>query len=473
MRLNGVRTTPGAYEQGRCAELPSSDERSPPMNSYIVVLAGFGVIVLLTAWIPMVLREMPLSLPILCVAFGAVVFAIPSVPGVMYHPQEQLGFANHATEFVVIIALMGAGLKLDRTPGLKSWALTWRLLGIAMPLTILALAVLGSWLLGLGLAAALLLAAALAPTDPVLASDVQVGPPGQGEEDDVRFALTSEAGLNDALAFPFIHLAILLAVSTRTGEPWLGEWLGLDVIWKIAAGLCMGYGIGRALGWLTFHMPNRAKLSRTGDGFVALGVTCLAYGLTEMAHGYGFLAVFVAALALRSAERGSAYHQKLHDFAEELERLLMMVLLVLLGGAMTGGGLFRALGWNSVLFAVLAVLVVRPLSGWIGMIGSAHPVRERAVIGFFGIRGLGSVYYLAYALERESFEAPDLLWSTLGLTVLLSVVLHGVTVTPVMHRLDRVGRRSSSHSAARGNSPVSGSARARSRILARSDRNSS
>jgi NhaP-type Na+/H+ or K+/H+ antiporter len=441
------------------------------MNSYIVVLAGFGIVVLLTAWIPMVLREMPLSLPILCVAFGAVVFAIPSVPGVMYHPQEQLGFAEHATELVVIIALMGAGLKLDRTPGLRSWALTWRLLGIAMPLTIMALAALGSWLLGLGLAAALLLAAALAPTDPVLASDVQVGPPGQGEEDDVRFALTSEAGLNDGLAFPFVNLAVLLAVSTRTGEPWVAEWLGLDVIWKIAAGLGIGYGVGRALGWLTFHMPNRAKLSRTGDGFVALGITCLAYGLTEMAHGYGFLAVFVAALALRSAERGNAYHQKLHDFAEELERLLMMVLLVLLGGTMTGGGLFRSLGWESVLFAVLAIFVVRPLSGWVGMIGSAHPIRERAVIGFFGIRGLGSVYYLAYALGREPFEAPDLLWSTLGLTVLLSVVLHGVTVTPVMRCLDRGGRQP--HSAASGNSPVSGSVRARSRILARSVRNSS
>ena len=174
-----------------------------------------------------------------------------------------------------------------------------------MPLTIALLAVLGHALLGLGAAAAMLLGASLAPTDPVLASDVQVGPPGEGLEDEVRFTLTSEAGLNDGLAFPFVNLAIALALAGQTGEPWLVKWLTVDVLWKLAAGLVAGWIVGRVLGWLTFRLPNRAKLSRTGDGFVALGITCLAYGLTEMVHGYGFLAVFVAALAPASAERNS------------------------------------------------------------------------------------------------------------------------------------------------------------------------
>jgi NhaP-type Na+/H+ or K+/H+ antiporter len=445
------------------------------MSSYVVVLAGFGLIVLLTAWLPMVLRELPLSLPILCVALGAAVFAFPDVPGVIYHPQEQLPFVEHMTELVVIISLMGAGLKLDRPFSWASWGLTWRLLGFAMPLTILMLAVLGHVLLGLGVATALLLAAALAPTDPVLASDIQVGRPGEGQEDEVRFSLTSEAGLNDGFAFPFIHLAILLLAVSRTGEPWVLDWVSIDVVWKIAAGIGVGYAVGLALGWATFHLPNRAKLSRTGDGFVALGVTCLAYGLTEIAHGYGFLAVFVAALALRSTERGSRYHQKLHDFAEELERLLMMVLLVLLGGAITGAGLFRGLTWEAVAFALLAIFVARPLSGWIGLAGVTRPASERAVISFFGIRGLGSVYYLSYALGKAPFEAPDLLWATLGLTIVISIVLHGITVTPVMRWLDRNAERL--HSAASRSSPVSGSAEARSsarsRIRARSVRNSS
>jgi sodium/hydrogen antiporter len=170
---------------------------------------------------------------------------------------------------------------------------------------------------------------------------------------------------------------------------------------------------------------------------VALGITALAYGGTEMVRGYGFLAVFVAALALRATEPGHEYHQKLHDFAEELERLMMMVLLVLLGGAMTGAGLFQALTWEAAAFAALALFVVRPLAGWIGLLGTNRPPDEKMAISFFGIRGLGSIYYLSYALQKESFDNPALLWSVTGFIILVSIVLHGVTVTPVMRSLDR------------------------------------
>jgi NhaP-type Na+/H+ or K+/H+ antiporter len=404
------------------------------MSAYIVVLAGFGVVVLLTAWLPMILKEMPLSLPIFCVGLGALIFAFPDLPGVVPHPNEELAIVERLSEFVVIISLMGAGLKIDRPFGWKRWRLTWRLLGISMPLTILALAWLGHAMMGLSLAAAVLLAASLAPTDPVLASDIQVGPPGDSEEDEVRFTLTSEAGLNDGLAFPFVLLAIAFAHEVSvTG---VAEWFAYAVVWKIAAGIGMGYLIGRALGWLTFHLPNRAKLSRTGAGFVAVGITCVAYGLTEMVRGYGFLAVFVAALALRATEPEHEYHSKLHDFAEELERLLMMVLLVLLGGAMTGGNLFAALTWQAAAFGLLALFVVRPLAGWIGLIGTDPPPGERGAISFFGIRGLGSIYYLAYALNHAKFDNATLLWSTAGFIILVSIVLHGVTVTPAMQRLD-------------------------------------
>ncbi|WP_262297224.1 cation:proton antiporter [Microvirga sesbaniae] len=404
------------------------------MNAYVVVLAGFGVVVLLTAWLPMVLKELPLSLPIFCVGLGALIFAFPELPGVMPHPGEELAIVEHLSEFVVIISLMGAGLKIDRPFGWKRWRLTWRLLGIAMPLTILGLVWMGQQMLGLSLAASLLLAGALAPTDPVLASDVQVGPPMDREEDEVRFTLTSEAGLNDGLAFPFVLLAISL--TQEGGVTGVAEWFVYAVAWKIAAGIGMGYGVGRALGWLTFHLPNRAKLSRTGAGFVALGITCIAYGLTEMVRGYGFLAVFVAALALRATEPEHEYHQKLHDFAEELERLMMMVLLVLFGGAITGGDLFDALTWQAAAFAFLAIFVVRPLAGWIGLIGTHPPSGEKAAIGFFGIRGIGSVYYLAYAMGHAKFDDGHLLWSTTGFIILVSIVLHGITVTPTMRRLD-------------------------------------
>ncbi len=127
----------------------------------------------------------------------------------------------------------------------------------------------------------------------------------------------------------------------------------------------------------------------------------------------------------------------MHDYAEELERLLMMVLLVGFGAVLVGGGLLQALTWPAGLFALIALLVVRPLSGWIGMLGSDRAVEERAVVSFFGIRGLGTLYYLSYALGRAPFEQADLLWATAGLTVLISILLHGITVTPVLRAVDR------------------------------------
>jgi NhaP-type Na+/H+ or K+/H+ antiporter len=411
------------------------------MDSYIVVVALFGVVVLLTAWLPMVLKELPLSLPIACVALGAVIFTIPGSPGPVPDPSEHLGVTQRLTELVVIVALMGAGLKLDRPLSWRSGLLTWRLLAIAMPLTIAALAILGHALLGLGLASALLLGAALAPTDPVLASDVQVGAPGQGKEDAVRFALTSEAGLNDGFAFPFVNLAVALTLATGTVQERIAHWALVDVAWKVAVGLALGWLIGAALGWLTFRLPKRSALSRTGDGFVALGITGIAYGLTEMAHGYGFLAVFVSALAFRSVERNHDYHETLHDFVEQLERLLMMVLLVLFGAAVSQGKMLEAMSWPVIVFALVAIFLVRPLAGWLSLLGSAEPGDEKAVISFFGIRGVGSFYYLAFALGVAPFENAGVLWATVSVVALISIFLHGMMVTPVMRRLDTRRRR--------------------------------
>ena len=413
-----------------------------PTDPYIFVLAVVGVLILLVAWLPMLLREWPLSLPMVCIGFGYGVFALSA--GDLPLPQQWPAVTERLTEFVVIVALTGAGLKLDRPLAWRTWSLTWRMLGVAMPLSIAAIALIGHWLLGLGAAAALLLGAALAPTDPVLASDVQVGPPQSGEEDEVRFTLTAEAGLNDGLAFPFVNLAIAISANGLLPGPWLLEWALEDVAWKLGAGLALGWVVGMALGWLVFRVPNRARLSRTGEGFVALGVTLLVYGITEMAHGYGFLAVFVAALALRAAERHHRYHQTLHDFADQIERLLMMAILVLFGGAIAGG-LLAPLDWAGVAAALLILFVARPVAGMLALAGAPRPWDERAAIAFFGIRGLGSFYYLAYALNHEAgFEDVDeVLWATVGLTVLISVLLHGTTVTAAMRRLDHArGRRS-------------------------------
>ncbi|RWM24243.1 MAG: sodium:proton antiporter [Mesorhizobium sp.] len=412
------------------------------MQSDALLLAVFGAIVLVTAWLPLFLRKLPLSLPMVCIGIGVLLVWSPFSPLVGVNPLENRILTERLTELVIIVALMGAGLKLDRPLSWRGWESSWRLLGIAMPLTIAGIAFLGWSILGLGLAAALLLGAALAPTDPVLASDIQVGPPQSGKEDDVRFALTSEAGLNDGAAFPFVFLAIAIALSSASGEPFFTRWLVVDVLWKIIAGVGIGWLGGKAMGYLTFRLPKRSALSETRDGFVALGITCLAYGSTEMLHGYGFLAVFVAAVALRSVERQHEYHESLHDFAEQIERLLMMILLVCFGAAIAEGSIFGALSWQVIVTTALVLFVVRPLAAWVGLIGFPTSSREKAVIAFFGIRGLGSFYYLAFALGQAEFEGATILWVTVCFAVLSSIIMHGVMVTPIMHQLDRGRPRS-------------------------------
>ena len=411
------------------------------MDLYIITLTILGFVILMTAWLPMVLRRLPLSLPIFCLAIGALLAWSPFPLLPRFNPLDNREFTERLTEIVVIVALMGAGLKIDRRIGWRSWATTWRLLGVAMPLTIIAIMLLGSWILGLGVASALLLGASLAPTDPVLASDIQVGPPRSGEEDEVRFALTSEAGLNDGASFPFVHLAIALALAAKNGGDVLGHWLTVDVLWRSAAGMAMGWAAGRCFGFLSFRL-HRRSLARTQDGFVALGMTAVVYGRTQLIGGYGFVAVFLAAVAFRDTERNNDFHEQLHDFAEQIERLLMMVLLVCLGSIAASGQLLVEIDWRVLSVAVLTLVLVRPLIAWLSLLGSGHPMGESLVIAAFGIRGLGSIYYLAYAAGQAKFEHVETLWATVLLIVIASIIVHGIAVTPTMRRIDM--RRSSS-----------------------------
>lgn len=417
-------------------------------DPYLLFLLGLGVVILLVAWLPMALSRLPLSLAILCVLIGVAVFH----GGVLPFRSDPVRFSTltqRLTEVVVIVSLMGAGLKIDRRIGWRRWGSSWRLIAITMPLSIVAVTLMGVHGLGLGLASALLLGGALAPTDPVLASDVQVGPPRSGEDGEARFALTSEAGLNDGFAFPFVHLAVALALAQgggaggAVGGSLLTHWLAVDVLWRVVAGAGVGWAVGKVLGWATFKAPH-ARISGTGDGLVALGATLVAYGVAEAAHGYGFLAVFVAALALRATERDHQFHEAMHDFAEQVERLLMMLVLVLLGGAVAGG-LLDSLTWKEAAFGLALVFVVRPLAGWIGLIGAPHSMRERAVVAFFGIRGIGSFYYLAYGLNHGDFHGWDRLWAITGFVVLCSILVHGVTATPLMTRIDAWRRREVLH----------------------------
>jgi len=199
----------------------------------------------------------------------------------------------------------------------------------------------------------------------------------------------------------------------------------VDVVWRLAAGVAVGWAVGRLLGFLTFRAPEAGRLAKTGDGLATLGFTCVSYAATELVHGYGFVAVFVTALTFRSIERSSDYHEELHDFGEQIERLLMMLLLVCFGSAVAEGKLISFVDWRVVVVAGLVLAVVRPVCGWISMLGCPHPTAEKLIIAVFGVRGLGSIYYLAYASGKVQFEAIETVWSTVFLIILVSIVLHG------------------------------------------------
>lgn len=406
------------------------------------VYLAAGVVTLLAAVLPRALLRLPLSTPTVFLAAGVAAFAaVPQLPDP--DPIEHQAVAVHLTEVCVIISLMGAGLALNRPPGVRRWGSTWRLLGITMPLTMLGVGLLGWGVLGLGAAAAVLLAAVLAPTDPVLATEVQVSEPvddPDGDDDEARFALTSEAGLNDGLAFPFTYAAIAISLVGVAPAGWLGRWLWLDVGWRLAVGTLVGIGIGWLLGRLLFsEFAERRRLTEHTQGFAALAATFLAYGVAEMAKGYGFVAVFVCAVTLRAAERQHEYHRVLHSFVEQIERLLTVGILVLLGGAVARG-LLTGVGWREVAVAAAVLLVVRPAAGWIGLARGRTGPTERGVIAFFGVRGIGSLFYLAYALGEGDFTDAEGLWAIVALVVIGSVLLHGMVSTPAMRRLDAARR---------------------------------
>jgi sodium/hydrogen antiporter len=411
------------------------------LPSLIFAVVGLGA--LLASLLPRVLEGRPFSLPIVFVGLGLLLGAMPFVP-LDASPAGHTTFVEHFTEVVVIISIMGAGLGLDRQVGWRRWNNTWRLLAVAMPLTIVSIALLGWWALGLAPAAAALLGAVLAPTDPVLAGEVQVGEPAsepagaEEHEDEVRFSLTSEAGLNDALAFPFVYFAITMAERGTQVQDWFGRWLAVDVVYRLSVGMLGGLAVGWLLGRLFFSQRRHVlRLAEHREGFVALAATFLAYGVTELAHGYGFVAVFVAAVTIRSSERFHGYHQVLHHFVEQVERLLTVLVLLLLGKALTDG-LLAEVGAVEVAVAAAILLVVRPAAAGLSLLGGSGNSRERVAVAFFGVRGIGSVYYLAYALGSADFAEQGRLYGVVALVILGSVLLHGVSAGPVMSRLDLI-----------------------------------
>jgi len=423
--------------------------------SYIIVGAVFIVMALSGS----VLKRLPLSTSMLYLAAG-VLIGPHALNLIHFDPIMEAAIVERITEVAVIVSLFTAGLKLRVPLRDPLWRLPVVLASWSMALTVGFIALVGVVALELPLGAAILLGAVLAPTDPVLASDVQVS--GPRDRDRLRFTLTGEAGLNDGTAFPFVMLGLGLLGLHETGEGgW--RWLAVDVLWAIPGGLLIGALLGTATGRVILFLRREHKEAVGLDDFFALGLIAFSYGAALLVHTYGFLAVFAAGLALRRIEASSVGQEQAPDevvasaaaegrgeeiatdpetapahmtqavlgFTEQLERIGEVAVMLLVGVMIS----VTAVPSDALWFVPLLLLVIRPVAAAMGMIGSDTTWLQRAYIAWFGIRGIGSIYYLMYAITHGVSEETARLLTGLTLAVVAtSVVVHGVSVTPLMRR---------------------------------------
>ena len=397
-------------------------------------MLGAGLAMLVGTWLPQRFLGRHVWLPGLYAAAGTGLYAAGGF-GEHADPAGRADLVERLAELTVIVSLFGAGLAINRPLGLRTWREPLRLLLIGMPLTMLGVAVCGMGLLGAVPAGALLLAACLAPTDPVLAASVAVPDPGGEHEDPVRFPLSGEAALNDAAAFPFVYLAIdWLAAGGRWGDlgpAALATWAAWTLVGKIAVGVAFG----AAAGWVAGRMlmPPGREMPVGGEhvGTIALGAVLVSYAGCEACGGYGFLAAFACGAAVRRQERRGERDHDLHEATETIERVLTGLTLFLFGAA--AAHVWGAITTADWVAAAALVLLVRPAAAMASLAGLPEKRRVRLIVAFFGVRGVGSIYYLAYASGNEGAkEAAESLWPPLTAAVLLSLILHGTLAAPAV-----------------------------------------
>lgn len=426
--------------------------------NFNLIFVVIGALFISMALAGSVLKRLPLSTSMLYLGVGVLLGPF-GLGLIRIDPIEQAKLLERVTEVAVLVSLFTAGLKLRPLLSVGQWSLPVRLAFLSMSITVGAIALAGMIGLNLSLGAAILLGAILAPTDPVLASDVQVANPG--DRDGLRLGLTGEAALNDGTAFPFVMLGLGLLGLHELGENgW--RWVGVDVVWAITGGLGIGAALGTLVGQLVLYLRREHKEAVGLDDFLALGLIGISYGVALLVSCYGFLAVFAAGLALRRIEaqssegnsfeeveamtstaeaeaeevatdpdKASAYMtQAVLEFNEQLERIGEVAVVVLLGAMLSA----RYFTFEVVWFAPLLFLIIRPIGVWVGLIGSRTAPSQLGLMSWFGIRGIGSIYYLMYAIVHglDPELARDLIAITFC-TVAFSIVVHGISVTPLMN----------------------------------------
>ena len=403
-----------------------------------------------------VLKRLPVTPAIIYLAVGLLVG--PTVLNLFhFNPLKQSALLEVLTEVAVLISLFAAGVKMPVPVSFARWRTPILLASVSMAVSVGLVAAFAYYVLGLPLGAGVLLGAILAPTDPVLATDVQIRHPG--DRDQLRFILTCEAGMNDGSAFPFVMLGMGLLGLHELGEFGL-RWALVDVLWATLAGIAIGVICGAALARLGWKLRGEPPEHKLMDDFLGLGLIGVAYGLSVLVDAWGFLAVFSAAVTLRQSEvklaaAAADYPDRPQSggiepaaadaspdseptptvsarsliFKEHLERLSELMLILLLGGTL----FLDSWSWRAVGLALFLFAVARPVSVLAGLAGTRTSWPIRSMVGWFGVRGIGSLYYLMYAIQHGLPEdlALELIQLTL-IAVALSILVHGTSVKPLM-----------------------------------------
>jgi sodium/hydrogen antiporter len=408
-------------------------------------------------------RRLPISTAMCYLAIG---FALGPGAADLLHIDliADATLLRRITEVAMLVSLFAIGLRLRVPPTDRIWFLPIRLGLIAMVLTVAALTLFNVYAVGLSWGPALLLAAMLAPTDPVLAHDVQVETPG--DIDLLRFSLTGEGGLNDGIALPFALLGIAVCrYEASPGEALRWTFAG-QAAWGIAGALATGWLLGELSVRLIAYLRTRHGEALGPEGFFALGLIALSYGVAELLHTYAFLAVFAAGLAMRHVEhkasgdktageavgkidtddlgatasdpdRAHAFMaERVHGFTIELERIAEVAIMLIVGATLAT--VWRDLfTWKAAVLLIGLFFIVRPLAVETSLIGSSAMSGQRRLMSWFGIRGVGSFYYLLFALEHAPHDIATPLVPLVIATITASVIVHGVTATPLMNHYQR------------------------------------
>lgn len=443
--------------------------------NFLEWMAVLGVLLLILALASAFLRWLPITTSLIYLGFGVLIGQL----GIGLWEMEFLhiaGWMEHLTEVAVLVSLFVSGLKLRMPLRHPAWKSAYVLAGPVMLACIGGVTLLCHYVFGLSWGVAVLIGAILAPTDPVLASLVQVN--DARDSDRLRYGLSGEAGFNDGTAFPFVVFGLMLIAQGQLEADWVGEWALHRLLWAVPAGLLIGFLLGKLVGRVAIYLRARhTDTAMSPNDSLALALIALAYVGAELAGAWGFLAVFAAGLGLRHAEIAAAddsetpSEELINDAVPHLsegglaprvlpldERQLgqpRVAAGVLMGDVLAFGGqlerslevlLVTMLGvlvsvhwdWRAVPLGLALFLLIRPLSVLLLMPRRYLDRGQCLTAGWFGIRGIGSLYYLSYAVTHGLL--PDEAQTIIGLVlsvVALSIVLHGLSTQPLLRRYER------------------------------------